>query len=825
MDLVNIKTGAVEPVANADEAIRSGTHTFAKGQRVAVQNEDGKVGHLDAEEAMRHMHEGSVSLVSEERARKAALDRKYGGVGGTLAALGEGAIRGATMGLSDPAAIEAARVVGGDETAEKVRKHLAEAKEAHPYAALGSELVGTAAPLLLSGGAAAPEEAGALAASLRAGTAAPRLTAELGEAGGALARALVGTEGAAGAAIHHGIAGAIEGSAYGMGTEISENALNGGNHELTAEQLLAAAGHGALAGGVLGAGLGAFGHIAAEHAEPVIGKVKGFLGDLAKGKAAEAAGAGGIEGAGDFVLNEIPKAAGKDLERMTLDEMQGAALKIKAEALGEIDKHAAAMDALGKDMPAVDPSSRLRSVVDDLRGKAEHADTVEAMNGLVGDFEAGAGMKRVTKAEAATMPPELVQQIEGRLNAGARVTYKDLRELTAKIDALPPSAEMGKLKMAAESSMLDHLKGSGAGELGDAFVAARERAEKARLIEDATARKLAEIEQSPQVGLAKALGMQHAMMGLVMGHPVAALTAVATGAARHLVAERGAQVVAGMANKLAYLSAAEHAVNTVTKTIRGTMQAYVSRAAETFGVGPASTKLAKGIGRGVGMRAGYEREVESAREAVKDPAAFSQRVGMNMGELPQHAPGVATALAAKSAQVAQYVAAQIPPASPGPSQMQPQIKGPPPSEMEMSRFLRVAAVAKRPLSILSELRNGHLSFDQVDAVKACYPKLYGQMQEAATAAIAARPTLVPYEKRKRLSVLLGIPLDPTLDGALVQRIQATYGGPSQQAVAQGGPTERPGRGRDNQKARKADLKSYSAGTATQFEAATTATRS
>lgn len=288
MKLVNLRTKAYEdvPEDKLATALSSGQYgTDDPAATVPVRGPDGKVGTVPVGQAPQAFAAGARAVTQEDY-RAAQLEKKYGGVGGSLAATGEGVARGLTVGLSDPLAIGAAGALGGKDWEERVRLHLADEKDAHPWLAGAGEVAGAVAPLLASGGAAAPEEAAALGAGelaagageaaevassggrfaslLRAVGAPARGVGAAGEAAGKfVAPAIDAIPGAgtalgrvAKAAARGSISAGTEGALYGAGSEVSEDAL--GDHELTAEKLAAALGHGALYGAMLGgAGSGA----------------------------------------------------------------------------------------------------------------------------------------------------------------------------------------------------------------------------------------------------------------------------------------------------------------------------------------------------------------------------------------------------------------------------------------------------------------------------------------------------------------------------------------------------------------------------------------
>lgn len=250
--------------------------------RVAIVDEDGSVSTVAAGDVGLAIEEGA-RVASPDELRAAQNEARYGGAGGMAAAAGAGVARGLTLGLSDAAAV----AVGG----EKVRRTLAGLEEVNPGASMAGDIIGSAAPLLLSGGT------GAVARGAATAGAAPRIAAGAGRmaerriarvlgegatAGGRIARAIAG----------EAAAGAIEASAYGAGQAVSEAAL--GDHELTAEQLLVHMGEAAAFGGVLGGATAAPFALAGEAGRAIGGAVQRGTGRLrevlegSRGRVAEA---------------------------------------------------------------------------------------------------------------------------------------------------------------------------------------------------------------------------------------------------------------------------------------------------------------------------------------------------------------------------------------------------------------------------------------------------------------------------------------------------------------------------------------------------------
>jgi hypothetical protein len=185
---------------------------------VPMADPDGKIGGVKASDAYQMLKAGGRFVTADEH-KTAYLDEKYGGVGGTLKAGAAGFARGATLDLSD--------LVAGAVSPSAARS-LRELKEAHPIVSAGTQIAGGLAPIILSGGAAAPEEGALLAGEgLEAAAGAARGTEALGEAGAAGAEAAAPALETAGQA-----APTAADAAAGRGMEVTD--MHGNVHALDA---------------------------------------------------------------------------------------------------------------------------------------------------------------------------------------------------------------------------------------------------------------------------------------------------------------------------------------------------------------------------------------------------------------------------------------------------------------------------------------------------------------------------------------------------------------------------------------------------------------
>lgn len=271
LTLIDPKTKQAVPVPEQDAvaAFKQG-YVFPKGAQIPVVNQRGEIGTIDEKDASHAFNAGvriaspdEVAAAHEEAAIKERRERlgaktALGHVAEQYAADAASKLRGLTAGLSDVALLKGTEALAGKENADALRERLKFLEEEHPYTSGIGQAEGMAAPLLIPGGQA--EAAGGL---VRAGTSIPRGIATAGRAAEGLVEAATGGKAVstvgriAQGALKNAAAGATEGALYGAGQAASEAAL--GDHELTAEKVIAGATHEAIAWGLAGGALGGVG--------------------------------------------------------------------------------------------------------------------------------------------------------------------------------------------------------------------------------------------------------------------------------------------------------------------------------------------------------------------------------------------------------------------------------------------------------------------------------------------------------------------------------------------------------------------------------------
>lgn len=698
--------------------------------------------------------EGQVRLVKTtdlEQAlasgSKPATEAEYfaakGGAVGRLGSAAIGAARGATFGLSDLAAVEGSRLVGGDSEAEDTRRALNLARQANPTETLGGELVGSLAGMaILPGGGATGAVRGTSAfarAASRVGQAAPRLL--------------------------------LEGAGVGIAQQATEDLL--GNHDRVAQQYVAAAFKGAalslLIGGALNAGGGA-----------LMDRLGGYVGR------AERAAAEATEGG---LLQRIGQKAADEAE-MQAFKATGAKLRAFEQLGATAEAQSARAQRIGR-----------RFLDDELltpfTTQEKLAQRVKAKLAEVGG-ELGTMRKALDKAEARPAMSNIVRRFEDEIlkpalelplgEAEAQPAARFVADMVKKGGETPDFATLFKYRRAldlklerggeyARSALVPSKVGADSMRslraiIEDEFEAAAERAAAETGESFAAKYKLAKEAYSDyrtaQKILAKEIARGNAnqaisltdVISTVGGVAADGVTGLALGAANKIRRTFGNQIAAHALDQGARLAGIQRTVASVDESISKGVRGFLTGEAKTLPARAAVT----------------EETARAVREAVRDPDAMVQRIDAKLGDsgLNEAAPKVAQAVAATAMRAASYFRDRTP-KEPPPSGLSfvPQ----PPRKMadsQLASFARAYEAVTDPMSIVEDLEAGRLDREKVTALKRVYPELYAQIRKEVIAqSLAIKPELTE-QQQIQLSILFEAPISAMMQPKNIQAFQKTY---------------------------------------------------
>lgn len=797
--MIDLKSGQTVqvPDEHVQAAFQSKQFGLPQGARIPVQREDGRVGSVDAADLSQEIATGS-QVVSQRKYDQAKLQAKYGGAGGMAAAAGEGAARGLTLGLSDPLAIGAARAFGGEEAEEATRQHLAGEKAANPRTALGTEVAGAVIPALMSGGGAAAAEAAEGAGALaRAGAAArgavrtagilPRAVSGVGSLAEHAAGALLpeAAESAAGRiavnAVKKAAGASAEGALYGVGQQISEDTL--GDHELSAEKLLAAAGHGALVGAALGGLAGGAGQAVTElRSSGLAARVSTKLSDAAGEQAWKALGAdaglatraeevGGKRAIGRVLLSEgvIPKEEGLVASALKPEELLPRTQAARQRVEGQIDE---VLQSSSAKVPAADVLKPLDDAIASAPKGAEGA-IARARDGMYERLGIGKG-DVLREAMGLPRPSVPIAQFVAE--------KQQLEPLLAKLE--PTIARQVRDSMAE----IEHK----------AFIAAGESKQGGRALTELYVKRsqLAIAEEAAQkavenAGAKAASGGEHslssllALGGIVSGHGPAGIALAAgkaaMGFAKKAIADRGNALAAVALDRASELTAIQKANASISSQMDKGIRAFF---------GKSGAKLAGPVRQSEESkqptRERYQAKVERVAQMAAAPAVGAERVGQVLGGMGTHAPKTVAAVTQIAQKATTFLQSKIPPTHVDQKSMTPTLEKPRVSDAEMHTFLKYARAVDDPMSVVRDMSEGRISSEGVEALKVVYPKTYQELQTRVLQSVTEQREKLPYDKRVQLGILLQIPTDATLSPDFVKDLQGAFAGHQEGPKTPGG---------------------------------------
>lgn len=762
----------------AQAAFMTGKYGVKSSDVVPMRGPDGAIHDVPAT-AVKQGFAAGGAFVAPEEVRAFDLEQKHGGVVGTAKAAAAGLARGLTLGLSDVAL----GGIGGKET----RQTLSELKEAHPIASTGGELVGAVAPAFVGDEAGLGTAGAKLAALGEAGEAArgASLAAKGVEAGrGALSLASAPARGMAAVgdlaehaakgifsvtpesglgsrvvakALQMGARGAGEGAVIGAGSEISEDAL--GDHELTAERLLSAVGHGALYGLAGGAATGAAGEVAGSALRKIGGKASPTLERMADEQAWKSlsplkkfseeaeARAGGTAAVGRTLREEGVVAFGDNIESLA------PKITRAKDAVGE--KLGAIVDQSGGRVHMDDVMGAFEHVIDPLRKKALHEGIVtsleEAKESLFGQLEIRAdGTVSVQNLVAQRKALDAMAYQEAKaLDPKLRVAFlRDIRSGLDKVETkaiddaaatISPSAR-GEYK--ALKTKYQHLS-------------IAEKAAETTTSRMATNRNFSLTDYIAGVG------------GVASGHP----GLVAAAGVNKLLRERGNASAAAVLGKLADMTAIQRTAATAERRMSDAVDELLSGKPATKKL--RAPRLLK-TDRGEDTEAEYKRRVSEIQDRATEP----YRAAAAILPVMNHAPKTAGALAEAAARTTAFLAQKIPQNHVDDGTLTPLASRRTGATMQQMRdFNRLARVADDPLSVLDAAKRGTLTADQVQTLKIVAPKTYQELSARVQEELAEKSKSLDPHQETQLRLLLGLRTG-NLDPRRVQAFQGAFAPPA-----------------------------------------------
>ena len=810
------------PAHQASSAYQSGQLTFTKEPiHVVVDGET----HTVAPEKAAHFFANApeARIATDQEVHEHELEKKFGGALGHVAAAGEGAARGLTLGLSDPLAVGVGRLIGGEETAEKVRTHLKEVKEAHPLLSTGAEIAGSVAPILATGGEGAAVEGANLARAGAEGAEEASVIARLAEGAKGLGAIPAGVDTLGHAAEHvvsHMLGATAEtalgraaqqaaktavhslvvGSLFGAGETISESTLE--NQPLTAEKLLTNVGHAALMAGVLGGGIGAASSLVGEATTKLLGKLGPTLEDAAADQSFASLDAkGASEGA-------IKRAGGRtDIGRVWLDEVNKVVEEkgVTAAAMTNGQKLAIARDALDRAGQTIGD----RVATSDASVKL--ADMLKPIDERIGEFSGKVGQQGVVNRLQAIRDdlvriagPDVEQVGIKDLIQQKRSLQQLAYQATKTLNPSEPVQQLREVTGAWNELMEKSMNEAGKGTEGTELRALNKRYQQLQVVNDILEHNEVRYARTDTFSLtAKMAGASSLAGGLASAHPASALASLPMTLGAQALKDHGNMAAAILLDRLSTYGGVARAVAEENSAVDAAIDSFMAqktakparalKAVELpevphpFKVGAAASSEK--------TRERYEQESDRVRRMASiAPAVVSAHLEDKTRTLSAHAPNLAQAMQQQAMRANEFLVSKLPPVS-HENSLTPQLNKEQTNSTDMQKFLRyVDAVNSGPVGVLKKVAKGSITQEDVETLKAVYPQQYDEIRSKVIQKCAEAKEPLPYQARLKLGTLFDFTTDPTMTPEFRTVVQESYmPKPAQGQGPRGGPPPIPAR--------------------------------
>lgn len=682
-----------------------------------------------------------------------------------------GAARGLTFGISDQVLVKSGLI---DEVT------LREIEERNKAASLGGEILGVAAPLVATAGTAAPAvgagtAARGAAAGIRVAGTGVRAAARAGEfaeiiTAKALKKVIEDTgkkkfaQEVIKKAIPRAAGSAVEGTFYGAGKLISEEAL--GRAEINAENVASAAGAGALFGA---AGGGIFG--AAEALVPIVKNSKIVDYAVKKLKPAD-------DNINAWKLSGKSTAQIAKLKEKNPTIYENASDYIKRRNVLKVtdntetffknvnDDVANLGKEIGKTLNKVDDQIKINPNL----APTKHDIGIAIRDRLTTLKESFKGVPLQESKKAINRINKDIKNVENTLiKSRDKISGTELHELKLKFQEQAKWDKKGILplneKIARESSraVRDKLL-----ELADnVSIADNQLGKQLRQqnVDYGTATELLSTLESKAIKES-----ERSLLDLKDG--ILAGLSTATG-----IPGLGAAVIAtkkfaesDFRRKLSILSDVEKRIQTVGNKIDKTISNFESKKLRVLPI--TSTKIL--------LDSHISRKLETPSVKPKDKVEAITNIRQNLETLETNpelmvkksivatkrlenaAPNIAQNVNMIFNRALGFLKEKVPAPITAPGTLTLIKKEYKPSTSEISKFERYLHAIENPLEALEQMESGRLSREAVEAIKTVYPEMYAEIQEKAMASIAENPEKYDYNKRLQIGVLLDIPADSSL---------------------------------------------------------------
>ncbi|MBV6514150.1 MAG: hypothetical protein FMNOHCHN_03740 [Ignavibacteriaceae bacterium] len=168
-----------------------------------------------------------------------------------------------------------------------------------------------------------------------------------------------------------------------------------------------------------------------------------------------------------------------------------------------------------------------------------------------------------------------------------------------------------------------------------------------------------------------------------------------------------------------------------------------------------------------------ENAIKNISEYAQNNEYLLEKVAKSNLMLDSTAPKTAEAFRSATANAILFLNSKIPRSPLENTDMEQFARKYKPSDAEISKFSRYLQAVEDPGSVIDDFGSGQLTREQVEAMQAVYPQLYNNMRNIVIDKVVERED-IPYDRRMQLGILLQVDADASLKPDMLLQLQSTY---------------------------------------------------
>lgn len=174
-------------------------------------------------------------------------------------------------------------------------------------------------------------------------------------------------------------------------------------------------------------------------------------------------------------------------------------------------------------------------------------------------------------------------------------------------------------------------------------------------------------------------------------------------------------------------------------------------------------------------RKAANESIQKVKQYASDPRSLALSIKPILGDMPETAPNVASAIAVTFARGAMALSKRAP--SPMPRRFSDKDGDPPRyANGELEKYWRNKTIVENPKILMTMFRSGQISQDDAELFQEVLPRVYAQMQmqlekDIVTARDKGGLQKMSYQEQLALSWMVGHPLDATQDPSFIMAMQ------------------------------------------------------